>query len=351
MTTGTQNTALGGNAGYSLTTGGNNVLIGHNAGDGFDTEGNNLAVGKDALGGAIAGGEYNVAIGNYSGQALTSGDNHTFIGYEAGKALTTTNNNTLIGHQAGLSATTCEDNVAIGMGAAANAVWTGDDNVVIGKEAGHSFTSAYNNALIGKDAGKSITTGGGNVCIGKATGLEPGSTPITSGNDNIFIGSCAGTDSTHSNAIGLGQNFTIVGDRFSFGKQSNVVTNTFTSDANWARSSDERLKTNITNVSWDSLDFINALRPVTFTWRNSADVPTDMDEYDADKNHMDTTKVIDGLIAQEVKTAIDAHSMTNFSGWDTDHKGTQTLSKEAFVVPLIKAVQELSAKVKALEEA
>ena len=75
-----------------------------------------------------------------------------------------------------------------------------------------------------------------------------------------------------------------------------------------------------------------------------------MDEYDADKNHMDTTKVIDGLIAQEVKTAIDAHSMTNFSGWNTDHKGTQTLSKEAFVIPLIKAVQELSATVTTLQQ-
>jgi hypothetical protein len=48
---------------------------------------------------------------------------------------------------------------------------------------------------------------------------------------------------------------------------------------------------------------------------------------------------------------MDAHNMTNFSGWKTSSLGTQTLSKEAFVIPLIKAVQELSAKVKALEDA
>ena len=346
-----QSVVIGGAAGAGLGSGGSLVFIGYEAGANHDDESHNLGIGRQALGGAVAGGEFNVAVGNYALDAVTSGDNHTAIGYQAGSALTTTNNNTLIGHQAGLSATTCEDNVAIGMGAAANAVWTGDDNVVIGKHAGYAFTSAYNNVLVGKDAGLSISTGGGNVCIGKASGQDPGATPITTGTDNIFIGNGTNTQASDGvNAIGIGTNFTVAANNFSFGKQSNVVSNVFTSDANWARASDERLKTNITSVSWDSLDFINAIRPVTFTWKNSNAVPTDMDEYDADKNHMDTTTVIDGLIAQEVKTAMDAHNMTNFSGWKTSSLGTQTLSKEAFVIPLVKAVQELSATVTTLQQ-
>ena len=76
-----------------------------------------------------------------------------------------------------------------------------------------------------------------------------------------------------------------------------------------------------------------------------------MEEYNTEENYMDTTTVIDGLLAQEVKTAMDKHSMDNFSGWGKNQHDTPVLSKESFVLPLIKAVQELSAKIKALEEA
>ena len=49
---------------------------------------------------------------------------------------------------------------------------------------------------------------------------------------------------------------------------------------------------------------------------------------------------------------MDKHSINNFSGWkeDNDKGKTQLLSKESFVVPLIKAVQELSATVTTLQQ-
>jgi hypothetical protein len=56
-----------------------------------------------------------------------------------------------------------------------------------------------------------------------------------------------------------------------------------------------------------------------------------------------------GLVAQEVKAALDTHGITDFAGWDEDVEGKQQISREMFVIPLIKAVQELSAKVTALE--
>jgi hypothetical protein len=58
-----------------------------------------------------------------------------------------------------------------------------------------------------------------------------------------------------------------------------------------------------------------------------------------------------GFIAQEVKTALDTHGITDFSGW-VEHEGNgnqQGISYEMFVMPLVKAVQELSAKNDALE--
>ena len=56
------------------------------------------------------------------------------------------------------------------------------------------------------------------------------------------------------------------------------------------------------------------------------------------------------MIAQEVKSAMDSLGV-NFSGWSEDSKGKQGVQYAALVVPLIKAVQELSAKVEALENA
>ena len=58
-----------------------------------------------------------------------------------------------------------------------------------------------------------------------------------------------------------------------------------------------------------------------------------------------------GFIAQEVKVVLDDHSVTDFNGWtQTEGNGdVQGISYEMFVMPLIKAIQELSAKNDALE--
>ena len=56
-----------------------------------------------------------------------------------------------------------------------------------------------------------------------------------------------------------------------------------------------------------------------------------------------------GLIAQEVKQAMDDNNITDFAGWHETSDGIQGISQEMFVQPLIKAVQELSAKNDALE--
>lgn len=61
-----------------------------------------------------------------------------------------------------------------------------------------------------------------------------------------------------------------------------------------------------------------------------------------------------GLIAQEVKLSIDKTDIDDFGGWVLDDvnnlDSSQGLRYEEFISPLIKAVQELSARVKALEE-
>jgi len=274
---GSGNTFLGVNCGKAVTSGDYNVMIGSAAGDAFDTEGHNIGIGKDALGGAVAGGEYNVAVGSLAGQNLTSADHTTAFGYFSAAALTT----------------------------------------------------GSNNAFFGKSAGNSCTTGSDNICLGT-------------------IADVAAVDT--ANAICIGRSITASSNDFSFGKASNVVTNDFDADANWSRSSDVRKKRNIHSQEL-GLDFINDLRTVRFQWKPSNEFPKEWRDY-SEENNMDTDVIMHGFIAQEVKEALDKHASDNdkeFSGWKEGDDGMQNTTREMFVIPLIKAVQELSTEVKELK--
>jgi len=353
---GDNTTLVGYEAGTNLTTGDSNIAIGANSLDNCDTESNNLAIGVDSMHGSINGGEYNLAIGNNTLDALTSADYVTAVGYNAGSSITTGGYNTFIGYGSGDAATDLDGNVGVGHDTLGSNVH-GDRNTAVGYGALRTHTVAskadVGNTAVGWAAGAELTTGDGNTLIGHQA-YATGSGNLTTGSSNVAIGmDLTLNTNSHSNSICLGAGIEGYTNRFSFGKASNVVENTFTSDANWSRSSDERLKTNITDVSWKALDFINELRPITFNWKASQDISDTMIEHDADKNNMDTTTVIDGLVAQEVKAAMDKHDMDNFSGWKErsnrlDKEKTQQISKEAFVIPLIKAMQELSTKVDAL---
>ena len=65
---------------------------------------------------------------------------------------------------------------------------------------------------------------------------------------------------------------------------------------------------------------------------------------------MTTGVTMHGMIAQDVKAALDKENVNTFGGWNEDpDDNSQEISQEMFVHPLIKAVQELSAKVEELE--
>ena len=63
---------------------------------------------------------------------------------------------------------------------------------------------------------------------------------------------------------------------------------------------------------------------------------------------MDTEVVMNGLLAQEVKAALDAVGVEQFEGWSLQKDGAQAISREMFITPLINAVKELSAQNKDL---
>ena len=334
-TEGYENISLGKSSLLSNTTGDRNIAIGVRANDLADTESHNLAIGYEAMTGAVAGGEYNVAVGNYTLDALTSGDYNIAVGYSAGSAVTTGGENTLMGRSAGAGITIGSYNVAIGS-EALDAVVVERQCTAVGTYAltNHRTSSSSvndtGNTAVGYAAGDLITTGSGNVIIGAAT--DP------SGNNG-------------ENQIVIGNTFNGNGDnKVNFGSGLGYIWNSYTQNATWTQVSDERTKKNIETDTL-GLDFINELRPVTFNWRKNAELDSTFKESLLNKHiDKDDSATIHGLIAQEVKAAMDKVGNSTFNGWEDTVDG-QAVSREMFITPLIKAVQELSAKVKALEEA
>ena len=358
------NVLIGEAAGAALTTGGSNTLIGRLAGDAFDTEANNIAIGVTALSGAVAGGEYNVGIGNYSLLALTSADYVTAVGNNAGTAITTGGKHILIGHNAGSGLTTSSgscvyigtgagsgsnndaetNNIGIGedtIGAAGNTINGAEYNVAIGNLSLDALTTADENTCVGYQAGTAITTGKANTLIGKNAGHS-----ITTGYDNIVLGtgdtSTPAGDTHNSLMIGYGidgkgddTGFIYVGGSGSIYQGNN--------NSAWATTSDERVKKNIKDYE-KGLDEINKLKVRTFDFRRCDEMPLGKNNIPLETTEMSEDPQV-GLIAQEVQ------SIFPDTVKECDRTGRLTLQNDEYTWALIKAVQELSAKVKALEEA
>ena len=120
--------------------------------------------------------------------------------------------------------------------------------------------------------------------------------------------------------------------------------------------SDNRVKNNIEDSPL-GLDFINKLRPVSFKYnlgkslaiRNENNEIISVEECPGIRTHY-------GFIAQEVKLALDEitnNSSTDFAAWKmddvSDPESQQALDYIEFIAPMTKAIQELSARLDALE--
>ena len=233
---------------------------------------------------------------------------------------------------------------SVGTGAL-NANTTANDNTALGYLALVANQTGAGNTVVGRSAGASISTGATNVAIGYQALQD--TTATTTGSNNVAIGTnvrAASAGGDHH--IIIGHDIDSGANSVAIGKNGNKIENNFTSNATWTRYSDQNLKTNVATTDL-GLSFINKLRPVTFNWKDSADFP---DGYEGkDKAEMDTTTKLYGMLAQEVKTALDEVGHSGFGGWSEDHTGVQSLAQSMFIYPLINAVKELSAKVEELE--
>ena len=322
-------TAAGINAMYANTTGIRNTAFGSYALDANTTANDSTAVGYEALTSLNAGNSC-TAVGSKALEDCTGADN-TAVGQNACKGNTSGIYNTGVGRKVLEANTNGSYNTAVG-GLALDTMSGGSNNTCIGYNAGGGITSGGDNTCIGFDAGRSITTGGNNVIIGD--GADPGT---GNAGQRIVIG---------NNIDGVGDNY------FTFGKASHRVYNQFTSNASWTRSSDVRLKKDIETNNNLGLAFIKELRTVTYKWKAPSELDPSLADYNANVSEADFSEKMYGFIAQEVKASMDNHNGDNFAGWHVgpeDVDEIQGVSYEMFVVPLVKAVQELSEENAALK--
>jgi hypothetical protein len=319
LTEGLNNTTVGYQSMLGITTGDNNTAIGSKSLNSAQTSQNNVAVGYLALEElTFNGNSYNTALGVQSGQELTSGIKNTFVGAFSGYTSTDVDNAVAVGYNAGGSVMTSDADGTVAIGTfALDALTSGARNLAVGYNAGTGITTGTDNTLVGWGAGDALLTAASNNTI---IGAEAEASS-TGASDQIVIGKAAVGQGTNTVVLGKSSVSAIYCAR---NASASVEASAFNVG------SDRKLKKNIRDTALQGVNLIERMQVRDFEWKDN-----------------DVT-VNGGLIAQELEAIYpDAVGKRNDDGDDGDV--TMTISRESIVPLLIKAVQELSAKVKELE--
>ena len=209
---------------------------------------------------------------------------------------------------------------AVGYSAGAKCI--GSLNSFFGQIAGYNNTSGAANSAFGQQSLYSCTTGSDNTAVGQSALLS-----LTTFNNCTGLGANSGV--TASNQVQLGSSSTTT---YAYGAVQNR--------------SDARDKADIQDTVL-GLDFIKTLRPVDFRWDYREDY--NWGEKDGSKKR---SRFHHGLIAQEVAVACSFLNV-DFGGLQdhskTGGKDVLSIGYEELIGPMIKAIQELTAKVESLE--
>jgi trimeric autotransporter adhesin len=363
------NTAFGSNALRSLVDGYDNTAIGNSAlyGNGTGSTGN-TATGSVSM--EYSSGNYNAAYGfrslnvSYGSNNCAFGRNalgrsggsdnvsvgvNSMRGYTEFDPTSDGSRNTAIGTGTLLKYTISSENTAVGFNAMTNTT-EGSENAALGNYAMRNNTTGFNNVACGRYALSTNTIGSLNSAVGdralsynitgtKNTAVGYFATPNTSALTNT---TCLGqfARATASNQVRIGNN----------------AVSSIGGYVNWTNISDGRVKKNI-RKNVPGLDFINQLEPVTYNLSLTAadkiinnGIAKDKEGELADDEDKSAAAakekiVYTGFIAQDVEKA--AKSLNyDFSGVDVPANSNSLygIRYSEFVMPLVKAVQELSAE-------
>lgn len=352
---------------YNTTTNTLNVNIGTTASPSWS------AVSFGSSGGSSSSGGWSL-----SGNSGTTSSN--YIGTSDGQPLIIKVNGTQAGY-IGLSGASYATAFGVGSSAAYQ-------STAIGASANANTSNAavalgYNTKAAGYQSiaiGAAAKTANQNDCIAIGTaayansyqGIAIGANASTSSNTNgLAVGVSASASGYQSTAIGngaaaSGQNSTAIGNGASVSNANyisigNTSVTAIRGQVNFTTYSDGRFKRNIKN-DVPGLDFILKLRPVTYTWdihkfnahaqgKDAFAIQASFNEGEEEAIRKKERIVYTGFIAQEVDQAA-KDARFNFSGVlkPVDDKDAYSLSYAEFVVPLVKATQELSRKNEALDK-
>jgi hypothetical protein len=246
-----------------------------------------------------------------------------------------------------------------------NSIYAGyignNSNTVFGANSLQSTSSGVNNTSVGSGALAAVTSGSSNTAMGN-TALAA----QTTNDGGTAFGYAALSATSYDNCAGFGAQTAVTGaNQVQLG---NSLTTTYVYGTVQNRS-DLRDKAEVRNTEL-GLSFVNALRPVDYKWDLRDYYKPPMPEDTTDEVAMaawrESVKIANlthdgskkrsrfhhGLIAQEVKAVLDAQGI-DFGGYQ-DHKikgGDDVLSigYDELIAPLIKAIQELTARVQELE--
>jgi hypothetical protein len=378
---GAYNVFVGANSGRAVTRGNNNTSLGHNSLL-KDTSGSyNTAIGSHALYNNTNGnfntaiglnvlysntiGTHNTATGPFTLYYNTTGIGISAYGYNALANNTTGNDNTAQGANALTSNKTGIHNTAYGSNALYSNISgkentaTGfqalynnatDGNTANGYLALHKNTHGIVNTAIGRLALYNNLDGDNNTSIGQAALLNN-----TTGSFNTAIGSFTDVrypDLQYATAIG----FNAIVDASNKVRIGSSSVTKIGGQVGWTTFSDGKYKQNI-KQDVQGLNFINSLNPITYTvdikglntyynkGRKATAEGMDAQALQEDlKTETAASKIIySGFVAQDVEEAAKKLGY-EFSGVDKPESkdGLYGLRYADFVVPLVKAVQELS---------
>jgi hypothetical protein len=340
--------------------------------------------------GSLNNADVKFKVNNNIAGLLDASSNQTFFGYQAGGANSVGIGNTGIGYQA-LSSNTGSRNVALGSFALVSAtglsqqVAVGDSalyrtsggsggNTALGSSAMQSNSTGAFNTATGYFSLHNNSTGTGNTANGyealynniasnntgdgyealmnNTNGAENtalGGSALSgniSGNYNTAVGYRANVNSgTFTNATAIG--YSAIADTNNQVRLGNTSVTSIGGQVGWTNFSDARIKDNV-QQNVPGLSFINRLRPVTYHFNiakenalrgianTTAGVTSDIEKVQ-----------FTGFLAQEVDAAAKKTDY-DFSGVDKNGP-VWGLRYSEFVVPVIKAVQELSSKNDSLE--
>lgn len=274
-------------------------------------------------------------IVNVNGANIEAGNQSYYIGSADRPAAA--NRCIIIGENAGTNITG-QSNIVVGHLSGSD-LTSGQSNVLMGASAGRFMTTALANTFIGHTAGQDIVTGAGNTFIGCQAGTNTGSNQF----NNTFIGFGTAGNIPGGGAF-TGQNTTCVGAAAS--PSSTTASNEFTLGVNVnvlrcaattiTSTSDARDKKEIEELPV-GLDFVKGLKPVKFVW----------DERDEEGRH----DIKDfGFIAQDLKKSQEDANLAETLKLVYEENPEKLEASYGKLIPiLVKAIQELTAKVEALE--